>query len=208
MSAKNGICTAARPVARRWPFDFINDLEFEGGEKMLERAVAAASRAAELKRRAKSCGVPIIYVNDDFGRWQSNFNNLIEHCLRDGVRGRSLVQRLLPEPDDYFVPKPKHSDFFSTTLDVLLDCLHARTLVLTATATNVCVYGQRRLHVRLLPHLSTRLRCCVDRRGASLGARSDGGSSEGRHESVYATGFRTVEASIHGHTEPSRYGWL
>jgi nicotinamidase-related amidase len=119
--------------------DFINDLEFEGGEKILERAVAAASRAAELKRRAKSCGVPAIYVNDNFGRWQSNFNNLIEHCLRDGVRGRPLVQRLLPEPDDYFVLKPKHSGFFSTTLDVLLDYLHARTLVLTGIATNVCV---------------------------------------------------------------------
>jgi nicotinamidase-related amidase len=46
---------------------------------------------------------------------------------------------LKPEERDYFVLKPKHSGFFSTTLDTLLDYLGAKTLVLTGIAGNICV---------------------------------------------------------------------
>ena len=55
------------------------------------------------------------------------------------MRGRPIVERLKPEEDDYFVLKPKHSGFFSTTLDVLLDYLQARTLIITGLAGNICV---------------------------------------------------------------------
>src|SRR4051812_27588198 len=96
--------------------DVINDLEFEEAEQMLPRALAMARRLAELKKRAKAAGIPVIYANDNFGRWQSNFNAQVEHCLGDGCRGRPLVELLRPEEDDYFVLKPKHSGFYSTTL--------------------------------------------------------------------------------------------
>ena len=78
-------------------------------------------------------------MNDNFGRWQSNFHTQVEHCLEDGVRGRELVEELRPEADDYFVLKPKHSGFFSTTLDILLEYLGAKTLILTGIAGNICV---------------------------------------------------------------------
>ncbi len=81
----------------------------------------------------------MIYANDNFGRWQSNFNAQVEHCLHDGVRGRSIVEKLLPEDDDYFVLKPKHSGFFSTTLDLLLKYLQVHTVILTGMAANICV---------------------------------------------------------------------
>ena len=55
------------------------------------------------------------------------------------MRGRSLVEALKPEEDDYFVLKPKHSGFFSTTLDILLDYLQAKMLILTGIAGNNCV---------------------------------------------------------------------
>jgi nicotinamidase-related amidase len=41
--------------------------------------------------------------------------------------------------DDCFVLKPKHSGFFSTTLDVLLAYLRGRTLIPTGVAGNICV---------------------------------------------------------------------
>ena len=81
----------------------------------------------------------MVYVNDNFGRWRSNFNAQVEHCLRDGVRGKPLVERLRPEEEDYFVLKPKHSGFFSTTLDILLDYLGVKTVILTGIAANICV---------------------------------------------------------------------
>jgi len=119
--------------------DVINDLEFDGGEALLAAALPMADRLAALKRRARAAGIPAIYVNDNFGRWRSDFRTLLNHCRRDGVRGRPVVERLLPESDDYFVLKPKHSGFFSTTLDTLLEYLRASTLILTGLTADNCV---------------------------------------------------------------------
>jgi nicotinamidase-related amidase len=119
--------------------DVINALEFPEGERLLRFAIPMAERIARLKRRARRAGVPIVYVNDNFGRWRSNLNAQVEHCLADGVLGRPVVERLRPDDDDYFVLKPKHSGFFSTTLDVLLQYLGTKTLVLTGMAANICV---------------------------------------------------------------------
>jgi len=119
--------------------DVINDLEFEGGEALLRQALPMAERLAALKRRLHAAGVPAIYVNDNFGRWRSDFRTLLAHCLRDGVRGKPLAEQLAPGPDDYFVLKPKHSGFFSTTLDILLEYLRAHTLILTGLTAENCV---------------------------------------------------------------------
>lgn len=119
--------------------DVINDLEFEGGEELLEHALPIAENIAALKKRARDAGIPTIYVNDNFGKWQSDFNQVLEHCLEEDVRGKPVVQILKPEEDDYFVLKPKHSGFFSTTLDTLLDYLKAKTLILTGLTGDICV---------------------------------------------------------------------
>lgn len=119
--------------------DWINDLEFDEGEKLLPQALAAAKATATLRRRAKQAKVPVIYCNDNFGRWRSDFRALLEHVLGDAVRGQPLAELLAPDEDDYFVLKPKHSGFHSTTLDVLLAHLGAGTLILTGIAGNFCV---------------------------------------------------------------------
>jgi nicotinamidase-related amidase len=119
--------------------DVINDLDFPEGDQLLRFAGPMADRLATLKERAKTAGVPVIYVNDNFGRWRSDFTAQVDHCLKDGCRGRPVVEKLRPVPDDYFVLKPKHSGFFSTTLDTLLRYLGVRTLVLTGVAANICV---------------------------------------------------------------------
>ncbi len=119
--------------------DWINDLEFDSGEKLLPGALAAAKPTAALRRRAKQAGVPVIYCNDNFGKWRSDFRSLLDHVLKDDVRGRPIAQLLAPDEHDYFVLKPKHSGFHSTSLDVLLAHLGARTLILTGVAGNFCV---------------------------------------------------------------------
>jgi len=119
--------------------DVVNDLEFPGSEKLLKYALPMARKLARLKQRAKKAGIPAIYVNDNFGRWQSDFHKVVEHCLEDDVRGEPIVELLKPEDDDYFVLKPKHSAFYATTLDTLLAYLGARTLILTGIAGNICI---------------------------------------------------------------------
>ena len=119
--------------------DVINDMDFEGSEPLVRQAPAMGERIAALKKRAKAARIPVVYINDNFGRWQSDFRRLIQHCLEDGVPGESLVRTLVPDEDDYFVLKPKHSAFFATTLDTLLAYLGAKTLVLTGIAGNICI---------------------------------------------------------------------
>jgi nicotinamidase-related amidase len=119
--------------------DLINDLEFPEGEELLAMTLPIVPRIAQLKQRCKTAGVPAIYVNDNFGRWQSNFNTQVEHCLQAGVRGRPIAEQLRPEEDDYFVLKPKHSGFFSTSLEILLSYLQVKTVILTGIAGNNCV---------------------------------------------------------------------
>ena len=119
--------------------DVINHLDFEGGDRLLEHALPMAERLAALKRRARAAGIPAIYANDNFGRWQSDFAKVLERCRADGARGKPIADRLAPDADDYFVLKPKHSGFYGTTLDILLDYLEVDTLILAGLTADRCV---------------------------------------------------------------------
>ena len=117
--------------------DVINDLDFPEAKQLAPFVPALANSIARLKRRAKAAGVPVIYVNDNFGRWRSDFRALIEHCRKG--KSRSLIEKLYPEQNVYFVLTPKHSGFFSSTLETLLRYLHVRRLIIAGIAGNFCV---------------------------------------------------------------------
>ena len=118
--------------------DVINDFDFPEGKQLLRLAMPAGENIARLKQRAKEAGIPAIYVNDNFGRWRSDFKKIVDHCREEG-KGQEFVEMLLPDEDDYFVLKPKHSGFYSTTLSLLLTHLTAKNLILTGIAGNNCV---------------------------------------------------------------------
>jgi nicotinamidase-related amidase len=119
--------------------DVINPMDFPEADRLLRHAVPAADQLADLKRRARAAGVPVVYANDNFGRWRSDLAAVVGRCRETDCKGRPVADRLAPDPDDYFVLKPKHSAFFSTTLDTLLDYLGTRTLVLGGFAADICV---------------------------------------------------------------------
>ncbi len=119
--------------------DVINDLDFPGAESLVEFALPMARQIAALKRRARDVHIPSVYVNDNFGRWRSDFRAQVHHCLQHDVPGKQLADLLRPEEDDYFVLKPMHSGFYSTTLELLLRHLEAKTLILCGIAGNNCV---------------------------------------------------------------------
>ncbi len=119
--------------------DVINDFEFPGGARLSRHALPAAKRIAALKDRCREAGIPAIYVNDNFGKWRSDFKKLITHCLKDKVRGQKVVEVLKPRRHDYFVLKAKHSAFYSTTLDLLLQYLGVETLILTGFTGDICI---------------------------------------------------------------------
>src|SRR4030095_8164206 len=104
-------------------------------------------RRSALKRRATAAGIPAIYINDNFGQWRSDFRQTGAHCTSPSLPRRSpapppvrrVSRRLRPTRRDYFVLKPKHSGFFDTTLDTLLETLRIRRVILTGIAGNICV---------------------------------------------------------------------
>lgn len=117
----------------------ISDFSFPGGVRAFKAATSVASRIAALKHRAGNAGVPVIYVNDDKGRWRSDFPGLLEHCRRPRSRGAPIARLLAPAARDYCVLKPKHSGFFATALGTLLGYLGTRRLVLTGSSAYQCV---------------------------------------------------------------------
>jgi nicotinamidase-related amidase len=69
----------------------------------------------------------------------ADFRTLVAHCQRPSSRGRAVARMLRPDRRDYFVLKPRHSTFYSTTLDLLLEHLHAGTLILTGLLADSCI---------------------------------------------------------------------
>jgi len=119
--------------------DVVNDLAFKGSDALIAQAERMAARLATLKRRITAAGIPTIYINDNFGQWRSDFRKTVAHCTSRSSPGRHVSLRLRPTSRDYFVLKPKHSGFFDTTLDTLLETLRIRRVILTGIAGNICV---------------------------------------------------------------------
>src|SRR5258708_767822 len=101
--------------------DVINDLSFSDNKDLVRRSAAQAKSIAKLKNRGKKLGIPAIYVNDNRGRWRSDISAVLRHCLRAQSPGREMTKLLVPEPEDYIVLKPKHSPFYASPLQTILD---------------------------------------------------------------------------------------
>lgn len=119
--------------------DFINPLRFEGAEDIAAPALAAARMTTDLKRQLAAEGAATVYANDNYGQWRSDFHQLWRDCAEmPGVPGE-MARLLRPAADDLMVLKPRHSAFYATPLEVLLQQMHTRRLVIAGLATDICV---------------------------------------------------------------------
>jgi nicotinamidase-related amidase len=166
-SARTPKSIAIRVSGTALLIDVINDMAFEGSAALVQQAEPMASRLAALKRRAGAAGVPVIYINDNFGQWRSDFRQTVAHCTSQTSPGRRVSQRLRPTSRDYFVLKPKHSGFFDTMLDTLFDTLGIRRVILTGIAGNICVlFTANDAYMRELKLRTRRLRTSQARKTA------------------------------------------
>lgn len=119
--------------------DFINPLDFEGSTDLKAPAIRAARTAARLRKRLSREGCRTIYANDNYGGWNSDFATLWQNCARRGGASGDLARALRPRKKDFSILKPRHSAFYSTPLDLLLQQLGCRRVVVTGLATDSCV---------------------------------------------------------------------
>lgn len=119
--------------------DYINPLDFPGGEALAPPALEAARATAALKERLAAEGVTAIYANDNYGVWQSDFHSLVSTCL--GMQGPAgeIARLLYPQAEDLTILKPRHSAFFASPLELLLTEMQAQELVICGLATDICV---------------------------------------------------------------------
>jgi nicotinamidase-related amidase len=84
--------------------------------------------------------VPVVYANDNLGEWRSDAPALIAHCTDRELPGAMLVEQLAPAPADQIILKPRHSAFFGTPLEALLDDRRIDTLLLAGVSAESCVW--------------------------------------------------------------------
>src|SRR6195952_3932438 len=117
--------------------DVLTTFHFPDGDALLKNALTIRDSLVELKARARKEGIPVLYVNDNFGDWRSEKEVLMGRCIE--AKGGQFVRPLLPDSEDYFVLKPMHSAFYMTPLEVLLQHLQVETLILTGLTSASCL---------------------------------------------------------------------
>lgn len=119
--------------------DIFNGCDFPGGDALFVETRSVLPNIVALCERARQFGVPVIFGNDHFDRWQDDFDRVLDHVAATGDAGSLLVQTLRPHPGDFRLLKPRHSAFFETPLPSLLAHLHVRRVVVCGIATDSCV---------------------------------------------------------------------
>jgi len=117
--------------------DVLTTFGYPDGDAILGNALMIRNAIVRFKARARKDGIPVLYVNDNYGDWRSEKEVLIGRCLE--AKGAEFVRPLLPDSEDYFVLKPMHSAFYMTPLEVLLQHLQVETLILTGLTSNSCI---------------------------------------------------------------------
>jgi nicotinamidase-related amidase len=164
--------------------DVLTTFRFPDGDAILEQALGIRDALVRLKRRAREAGIPVLYVNDNFGDWRSEKEVLIGRCLES--KGAEFVRPLIPDSEDYFVLKPMHSAFYMTPLEVLLRHLQVSSLILTGLTTGSCI---------------TATAHDANMRGFEIVIPSD--CSCGRNAGEHSEALRQIQTSTGATTTPS-----
>jgi nicotinamidase-related amidase len=119
----------------------INAFDFLGAKALLYHTQRIGPKIVKLKERAAASRAPIIYCNDNFGDWRSDFKAVVAACTGKRKPARDLIQSIAPQSDDYFILKPKHSAFYETPLESLLEDLGVKRLLISGIAGDGCIHS-------------------------------------------------------------------
>jgi nicotinamidase-related amidase len=117
--------------------DMLNAYDHEDAEQLTRSVKQTLPAMTRLIERAARDDVLTIYVNDNFGSWNSNRDELLETAL--GSEFAHLVEPIAPTDDTLFVVKARHSIFYQTPLEYLLDQHDVDRVVLIGQVTEQCV---------------------------------------------------------------------
>ncbi|MCX5588809.1 isochorismatase family cysteine hydrolase [Streptomyces erythrochromogenes] len=129
--------------------DMLNTYDHQDADELVPSVEQALPSVVRLLEEARRRGLPVIYANDNFGKWRSHHGEILQAALA-GPRA-DLVEPVRPDADSYFIVKARHSAFYETPLAYLLGTLGVSHLVLCGQVTEQCVlYSALDAHIRHL----------------------------------------------------------
>jgi nicotinamidase-related amidase len=129
--------------------DMLNPYDHEDAEALTPNVEPVVEPIAALVERAGKEGAEVIYVNDNYGDWNSSHEELGERAMAG--RRPDLVEPLLPPAGASFVIKARHTIFYMTPLEYLLSQRGVEHLVLVGQVTEQCIlYSALDAYVRHL----------------------------------------------------------
>lgn len=132
--------------------DLINHFDFSGGKALMAQTRKILPAVLALRDKYDAARQPVIYTNDNFGRWRSEFSQVVDACGSQGASGAAIARKMTPRPIHYSILKPRQSAFFMTPLKLLLDELHVAALTIVGIAGDQCVMATAMdAHLRSYP---------------------------------------------------------
>ena len=129
--------------------DMLNPYDHEDADRLVDSVEDVVEPISSLVARANDEGVDLIYVNDNYGDWNSSQEELAERALHG--RRADLIEPILPPDDAAFVIKARHTIFYMTPLEYLLSQKGIDHLVLVGQVTEQCIlYSALDAYVRHL----------------------------------------------------------
>ena len=119
--------------------DVVSTYDFPSGDRLMRAMKTCTPHIAAAAARARRAKVPVIYVNDGVGHWRSDFPGVFATCCQHSPEVRKLLEPLRPGDEDFVILKPRHSAFYGTPLEALLENLRVSTLMICGVSAESCV---------------------------------------------------------------------
>jgi nicotinamidase-related amidase len=117
--------------------DMLNPYDHEDADELARHVRDVVDPVSRLIDRARESDAELIFVNDNYGDFAASRDQLVERALRG--RHPELVEPIVPGDDCDLLQKVRHSAFYSTSLEYLLQQRDATEVILTGQVTEQCI---------------------------------------------------------------------
>jgi nicotinamidase-related amidase len=118
--------------------DMLNTYDHPDAEPLAANVRDRLQRIVELRDEARTRDdVMLVYVNDNQDAWHAGRETLVERALEG--EHPDLVEPIAPTTPVPFITKGRHSIFYQTALDHLLQIEDVKRVILVGQVTEQCI---------------------------------------------------------------------
>jgi nicotinamidase-related amidase len=118
--------------------DMINPYDHKDADALTKNVEDIVAPLHDLLGRARGRDdIRLLYVNDNYGDFSATSRDLIDRAVQG--RRPDLIEPIRPAGDCAFLTKVRHSAFYATPLEYVLQREQADTVILTGQVTEQCV---------------------------------------------------------------------